>query len=71
MEAWLPRELWEEINLVWVGLGQELQMEKKKLILKALKSSDPPFALSLLKKLGVDVKKSAEKYDIDLSQVGQ
>ena len=24
LEAWLPRDVWGDINLIWVGVGQEL-----------------------------------------------
>ena len=34
LEAWLPRSEWPGMNLTWVGLGQELQLEKEKLLTK-------------------------------------
>jgi hypothetical protein len=48
----VPKELWGEFNLVWVGLGQEIQQEKGKLIRKCLICSAPTLALKLLKKFG-------------------
>merc|ERR1712224_221858 len=66
VEAWPPREYWPEINLIWVGMGQELQTEKPKLINKCLKCSDPAQALRLLRKLGLDVKREAGKAGITL-----
>ena len=35
LESWLPRECWQGMNLVWVGLGQEIREEKGKLVKKA------------------------------------
>jgi hypothetical protein len=40
------------MNLVWVGLGQEIQQEKEKLIRKCLVCSAPALALKLLKTFG-------------------
>lgn len=51
LESWLPRAQWPMMNLVWVGLGQEIQTEPGKLIRKALVCSDPPGALRLLRRL--------------------
>lgn len=61
IESWIPKDLWDDFNLIIVGLGQEVQTEKSKLLLKALKSSDVPGALSLLQTLGVDVDKVAQQ----------
>ena len=66
LEQWLPRKYWVNMNLVWVGLGQEIRQEKVKLIRKSIGSSDPPFALSLLKTFGVDVHKICKKEGIEL-----
>jgi len=66
LESWLPRKYWKNMNLVWVGLGQEIQTEKVKLIGKALESSDPKYALKLLKTFGMDVNKIAKKEGLDM-----
>jgi endonuclease III len=61
LESWLPDEYWGSVNVLWVGLGQEVQQFKPKIIEKALKCSRPADALRLLKRLGVDIKKEGEK----------
>jgi endonuclease-3 len=66
LESWLPRSYWKDMNYIWVGLGQEIREEKVKLIIKAKKSSDPPYALNLLKKFGIDVLKICKKEGIEL-----
>ena len=66
LEAWLPREYWKGMNLVWVGMGQELREERPKLLEKAVNCSDPKAAVKLLRKFGIDVKKEAEKSGIVL-----
>ena len=66
LESWLPRECWQGMNLVWVGLGQEIREEKGKLVKKAKMSSNPTFALKLLRTLGVDVAKVAKKEGLEL-----
>ena len=66
LESWLPREYWPGMNLVWVGLGQEVREDREKLLKKAVACSDPPAAIRLLRRLGVDVQKEAEKADIAL-----
>ena len=66
LESWLPRKYWKNMNLVWVGLGQEIQTEKVKLIGKALECSDPKYALKLLKTFGMDVNKIAKKEGLDM-----
>jgi hypothetical protein len=52
------------MNLVWVGLGQEIREDKVKLIVKAKQSSDPPYAIKLLKVFGIDVNKICQKEGI-------
>jgi len=64
LEAWLPLEHWHEINLIWVGMGQELQTEKIKLLNKALDCTQPRAALLLLRRLGMDIKQIAEKAEL-------
>ena len=65
LEGWLPREKWAEINLLWVGFGQEVQQQKEKTLQKALSCSRPVEALALLSKLGFNVKKEAKKYKLE------
>ena len=64
LESWLPREYWPNMNLVWVGLGQEIREDKVKLVLKAKESSDPTFAIHLLRVFGIDVNKICKKEGI-------
>ncbi|KAJ8613259.1 hypothetical protein CTAYLR_004542 [Chrysophaeum taylorii] len=66
LEAWVPFGLWARFNLELVGLGQEVQTEKPKLLAKSLLSSDPKTALRLLKTLGLDVHKVAAQHADDL-----
>jgi len=66
LESWMPFEVWGEVNLLLVGLGQEVQTEKPKLLRKALACSDPPAALRLLEVCGVDVAKEGAKHGIDV-----
>ena len=54
LEAWLPRQYWGEVNLLWVGFGQELQQEKPKLLRKALDCSRSADALRLIQRCGLD-----------------
>lgn len=57
IEGWMPREVWPEVNVLLVGLGQEVQTERAKLLGKALASSDPLRALRLCETLGVPTEK--------------
>lgn len=66
VESWLPTDLWDIFNLILVGLGQELQTEKPKLLAKCLKSSNPRLALETVQTLGMDVAKVADKHAADL-----
>jgi len=52
--------------LIWVGFGQESQQQKEKAIKKAIACSRPKEALNLLKRVGVDLKKEAARYEITL-----
>mmetsp|Transcript_18218 Transcript_18218/g.29408 ORF Transcript_18218/g.29408 Transcript_18218/m.29408 type:complete len:133 (+) Transcript_18218:3-401(+) len=61
LQAWLPQEYWKDVNLLWVGFGQEVQQEKSKILRKALDCSRPYEALKLLQKLGLDVRKEGAK----------
>ena len=68
LESWLPVGLWGEINLVWVGLGQEMQQEKAKVLRKCLACSNPGFAFRLMKRLGLDLKRVAEKEGVEIDK---
>ena len=61
LEAWLPREKWSVVNLLWVGFGQEAQQYKPKMLRKALSCSRPAEALKLLKRVGLDPIKEGGK----------
>jgi endonuclease III len=61
LEAWLPSEYWKDVNLLWVGFGQEIQQEKPKMLLKALHCSRPYEALKLLLKCGMDIRAEGAK----------
>jgi endonuclease-3 len=65
LEGWLPPEKWGEVNMLWVGFGQESQQQKEKIIKKALKCSRPAEALKLLQTVGVNVVKEAKKFDME------
>jgi len=65
LEGWLPKEKWGEINVLWVGFGQESQQQKEKMLRKALECSSPKEALKLVQKCGLDVKKEAKRYDLE------
>ena len=56
----MPPELWADFNITLVGLGQEIQTEQRKLVLKCAESSDPEFALGLICRCGMDRKKIAQ-----------
>ena len=66
IESWMPRDVWPEVNLVLVGLGQEVQTEKAKLLRKCAVSSEPERAFRLMATLGVDVPKEAKKAGLAL-----
>jgi len=62
LEGWLPKEKWGEVNMIWVGFGQESQQQKEKMLKKALECSRPVEALGLLKRVGWDMAKEGKKY---------
>lgn len=64
LESWMPAEVWPEVNVILVGLGQEVQTEKAKLLRKALACSDPPRALELIATLGVDVERERARVQL-------
>jgi hypothetical protein len=57
LEAWLPTDKWTEVNILWVGFGQEFRQFKPKILRKVLDCSRPVEALKLLKKCGLDYRK--------------
>ena len=65
LEGWLPKERWSEVNMLWVGFGQESQQQKEKILNKALACSKPIEALGLLKEVGVDLKKEGKKFGLE------
>ena len=65
LEGWLPREKWGEVNVLWVGIGQETQQQKEKTLRKALACSAPKEALALVQRLRLDVKKEAKRFGLE------
>lgn len=61
LESWMPRNVWPDVNLVLVGLGQEVQTERQKLLGKCLAHADSPAALRLVSRLGLNVSREASK----------
>ncbi len=60
LESWVPRDLWADFNIMFVGLGQEIQTEQRKLVRKCTESSDPELALELIQRCGMDSKRIAQ-----------
>ena len=59
LESWMPRPLWGDINLLLVGVAQEVQQQPEKLYRKCLmlnSESKQKLAIDVIKRLGVDVK---------------
>ena len=65
LEAWLPQELWADVNLLWVGFGQEVQQDAPKILRKALDCSRPVDALKLLNGCGMDYRKVGKKAGLE------
>ena len=65
LEGWLPKGKWGEVNMLWVGFGQESQQQKEKILKKALACSRPVEALGLLKKVGLNLSKEGKKYGLE------
>jgi endonuclease III len=61
LQQWLPHDKWSNVNLLWVGFGQELQQYKLKILQKAMKCSRPIDALQLLDRCGLDYVKEGKK----------
>jgi len=64
LESWLPHEFWGEVNLLWVGFGQEVQQEKQKSLRKALQSNRSFEALTLLRSVDFDIVKEWDKMQL-------
>ena len=69
IESWMPTTIWRHVNVLLVGLGQELQTEKLKLLKKALESSNPAKALELITTLGLDPHKVFTNNKVDLENL--
>jgi len=61
LESWLPHEYWGDVNLLWVGFGQEVQQERQKSLRKALYCHQPLAALMLLHTVEFDLVKEWKK----------
>ena len=64
----MPRDVWPHVKVLLVGLGQEVQTEKAKLLGKAAACSRPAAAFALCQTLGVDVAKQAAAAGIALPE---
>jgi len=64
LQNWLPQTYWMDVNLLWVGFGQEVQQFAPKVLRKAIDCSRPDDALRLLKRCGMDVRKEAAKAEM-------
>ena len=60
LQSWLPQEYWKDVNLLFVGFGQEVQQYKPKILRKALDCSRKYEALKLLQKVGMNIRKEAD-----------
>ena len=65
LEGWLPKERWGEVNVLWVGFGQETQQQKEKMLRKALACSSPREALRIVQRVRLDVKKEAKRFGLE------
>lgn len=63
LEAWMPRDVWPEVNVLLVGFGQEIQADRQKLLGKCLAASDPEYALDLVRTCGLKVEAELVKRD--------
>jgi endonuclease-3 len=60
LQSWLPREYWRDINVLWVGFGQEVQQQAPKVLYKAVyQCTRPKEALRLMQRCGMNVKQVA------------
>ena len=65
LEGWLPKQKWGEVNVLWVGFGQEVQQQKEKTLRKALACSVPGEALDLVQRLRLDVEKEGKRFGLE------
>lgn len=56
IERWLPKEHWEDFNVLLVGFGQQQQQQQQLTIERCLRSSSPVMALKLLVRLGMQLR---------------
>ena len=61
VQSWLPPSYWGDVNLLWVGFGQEVQQEKQKIFRKVLVCSRPVDGLRLLKLVEFDLETEWKK----------
>jgi len=54
LESWLPYSAWSDVNLLMVGLGQQLQTAGAVLLRRCFEVPQPVSTLRLLHKLGLD-----------------
>jgi len=55
LQRWLPYSEWADVNLVMVGLGQQLNVARAALLRRCFETSSPIEALNLLQRLGLDL----------------
>jgi endonuclease-3 len=65
LQSWLPHEYWKDVNLLWVGFGQEQQQQQEKMLKKALECSRPYQALQLLRRCKFNPQKVASRYGLE------
>lgn len=65
LEAWLPEDKWKDVNLLWVGFGQEVQQFQPKIVRKALDCTRPAEALRLLKRCGLNLSKVSKNLGVE------
>ena len=66
LESWLPQDLWSEVNLAFVGLGQVMQSQREDVFQRVLQSSQPLEIADLLQRLGFRPPKNSEKHWLKL-----
>jgi len=71
VQSWLPPSYWGDVNLLWVGFGQEVQQEKQKIFRKVLVCSRPVDGLRLLKLVEFDLEIEWKKLQQQQSMLQQ
>lgn len=62
IQSWLPYNKWYDLNILFVGFGQELQQQKHKLLYKVLYNCSKPYdGLCLLEQCGLDYRIECKK----------